>query len=196
MITIYLDHNVIDGFDKGKTAYLDPLFADKGVLPIISLASVDEIFRGGDEARSRRNIESLKTLGVRYIHSGPDESHMLISDLNYEDMREKWAKMQSEVGPLNDSHFQLINTLFRGNTQETIQDMDRAIENQVAWIKNNYDKFPSAQTQMGKVLRDPHKYKELSRQLLHLKSLLPFTPKEIAGLEKLDRCIIGGTALE
>ena len=72
MITVYLDHNVIDGFDKGETAYLDPLLANKGVLPIISVASVDEIFRGGDEARSRRNIESLKRLGVRYIHSGPD----------------------------------------------------------------------------------------------------------------------------
>jgi hypothetical protein len=38
MITIYLDHSVIDGFDKGKTAYLDPLLADKGVLPIISIS--------------------------------------------------------------------------------------------------------------------------------------------------------------
>ena len=179
MITIYLDHNVIDGFDKGETAYLDPLFADKGVLPIISLASVDEIFRGGDEASSRRNIESLKRLGVRYIHSGPDESHMSISELDYEDMHEKWAKMQSEVGPLNDSHFHFISTLFRGNTPETIQEMDQTVENQVAWIKNNYDKFQGAQTQMGKVLHDPQEYKEISRQLLHLKALLPFTPKEI-----------------
>ena len=46
MITVYLDHNLIDGFDKGETAYLDPFLANKGVLPIISLASVDEIFRG------------------------------------------------------------------------------------------------------------------------------------------------------
>ena len=104
---------------------------------------------------------------------------MSISELDYEDMHEKWTKMQSEVGPLNDSHFQFISTLFRGNTPETIQDMDQAVENQVAWIKNNYDKFPSAQTQMGKVLRDPQEYKELSRQLLHLKALLPFTPREI-----------------
>jgi hypothetical protein len=82
MITVYLDHNIIDGFDKGETAHLGPLLANKGVLPIISLASVDEIFRGGDEARSRKNIESLKRLGVRYIHSGPDESHMSISELD------------------------------------------------------------------------------------------------------------------
>jgi hypothetical protein len=105
MITVYLDHNVIDGFDKGETAYLDPLLADKGVLPIISLSSVDEIFRGGDEDRSRRNIESLKKLGVQYIHSGTDESYMSISELDYENMHQKWSKMQSEVGPLNDSHF-------------------------------------------------------------------------------------------
>jgi hypothetical protein len=179
MITIYLDHSVIDGFDKGETAYLDPLFADKGVLPIISMASVDEIFRGGDEARAKRNIESLKKLGVRYIHSGPDEMHMLISELDYENMQEKWDKMQSEVGPLNDSHFLFISTLFRGNTSQTIQDIDQAIENEVAWIKNNYDKFPSVRTQMDKVLRDPQEYKELSKQLLHLKALLPFSPMEI-----------------
>ena len=193
MITIYLDHSVIDGFDKGETAYLDPLLADKGVLPIISLASVDEIFRGGDGARSRRNVESLKKLGVRYIHSGPDESHMSISELDYASMHRKWSKMQLEVGPLNDSHFLFISTLFRGNTPETIQDMDQAVENQVAWIKNNYDKFPTAQTQMGKVLRDPQEYKELSRQLFHLKALLPFTPKEINNIpEKSVFCVCIG----
>jgi hypothetical protein len=179
MITIYLDHNVIDGFDQGEMAHLDALFADKGVLPIISLVSVDEIFRGDDEASSRRNIESLKRLGVRYIHSDPDESHMSISELDYDDMYEKWAKIQSEVGPLNDSHFRFISTLFRGNTPETLQEMDQAVENQVAWIKNNYDKFPNAQRQMSKVLGNPQEYKEFSRQLLHLKALLPFTPKEI-----------------
>lgn len=179
MITIYLDHNVIDGFDKGETAYLDPLLANEGVLPIVSLASVDEIFRGGEEARSRRNIESLKKLGVRYIHSGPDESHMSISELDYENMHEKWLKMQSDIGPLNDSHFLFISTLFRGNMPEVIQDMDQAVSDQIAWIKSNYDKFPSSHAQMDKVLSDPQEYKELCEQLLHLKKLLPFTPKEI-----------------
>jgi len=179
MITIYLDHNVIDGFDKGETAYLDPLLANKGVLPVISLASVDEIFRGGDEARSKRNIESLKRLGVRYIHSGPDESHMSISDLDYENMHQKWLKMQSDIGSLNDSHFLFISTLFRGNIPESIQDIDQAIRDQIVWIKSNYDKFPSSHSQMNKVLSDPQEYKELYRQLLHLKTLLPFTPKEI-----------------
>jgi len=66
-----------------------------------------------------------------------------------------------------------------GNTLETIQDLDQAIEDQMAWIKNNYDKFPDAQTQMDKGLCDPQGYKELSRQLLHLRALLSFTPKEI-----------------
>lgn len=179
MITVYLDHNVIDGFDKGETAYLDSLLAKRGVLPIISLASVDEIFRGGDEAWSRRNIESLKRLGVRYIHSALDESHMSISELDYENMHEKWLKMQSDIGPLNDSHFLFITTLFRGNMPEAIQDMDQAVTDQIAWIKSNYDKFPSSHTQMNKVLSDPQEYKELCRQLLHLKTLLPFTPKDI-----------------
>ena len=179
MITIYLDHNVIDRFDKGETAYLDPLLSNNGVLLIISLASVDEIFRGGDEERSHRNIESLKKLGVRYIYTAADESHMSISPLDYENMHQKWSKIQSEVGPLNDSHFRLISTLFRGCTPQTIQDMDQAVEDQIAWIKNNYGKFPGAQTQMGKVLCDPLEYKELFRQLLHLRALLPFTPKEI-----------------
>ena len=32
---------------------------------------------------------------------------------------------------------------------------------------------------MGKILHDPQEYMEISRQLLHLKALLPFTPKEI-----------------
>jgi len=179
MITIYLDHNIIDGFDKGETAYLGPLLANKGVLPIISLASVNEIFRGGDEVRSRSNIESLKRLGVRYIHSGPDESHMSIDELDYENMYQKWLNMQSDIGPLNDSHFSFISTLFRGNVPEVIQDMDQAISDQIAWIKSNYDKFPNSQPQMNKILSNPQEYRELCRQLIHLRTLLPFTPKEI-----------------
>jgi len=47
------------------------------------------------------------------------------------------------------------------------------------WIKSNYDKFPNANVQMNKVLSNPDEYKELCRQLIHLKTLLPFTPKEI-----------------
>jgi hypothetical protein len=90
--------------------------------------------------------------------------------------------MQSEIGLLKDSHFLFISTLFRGNTLEAIQDMDPAVSDQFAWIKNNYDKFPSSQTQMNKVLSDPQEYNELCRQLLHLRTLLPFTPKEINNL--------------
>jgi len=184
MITVYLDHNVIDRFDKGETAYLDPLLANKGVLPIISMASVDEIFRGDDEARSRRNIESLKRLGVRYIHSGPDESHMSISELDYENMHQKWLKMQSDIGPLNDSHFSFISTLFKGNVPEAIQDMNQAVSDHIAWIKSNYDKFPNLQPQMNEVLSNPQEYRELCGQLIHMKALLPFTPKEINNIQE------------
>ena len=92
MITIYLDHNIIDGFDKGETAYLGPVFANKEYLPIISLVSVDEIFRGGDQSMAIRNIKSLKKLGVRYLHPGPDESHMSISELDYNNMHQKWVE--------------------------------------------------------------------------------------------------------
>jgi hypothetical protein len=179
MITVYLDHNIIDGFDKGETTYLGPLLAVKDIMPIISLASVDEIFRGGDEARSRRNIESLKALGVRYIHSGADESHMSISELDYDNMHQKWVEMQSNVGPLNGSHFLFISALFRGNIPEAVQDMDQAVSEQIAWMKSHYDEFPNARTQMDRVLSNQEEYRELCRQLINLKTLLPFTPKEI-----------------
>ena len=179
MTTVYLDHNIIDGFDKGETTHLGPLLVNKGCLPIISIASVDEIFRGGDESRSIRNIESLKRLGVRYIHSGPDESHMSISELDYENMHQKWVEIQSNVGPLNNSHFLFISALFRGKVPEAIQDMDQAVSAQISWIKSNYDRFPNSQAQMNKVLKNPEEYKELCRQLIFLKTLLPFAPKEI-----------------
>jgi hypothetical protein len=179
MITIYLDHNIIDGFDKGETANLDPLFAYKEIVSIISIASIDEIFRGGDEDRSRRNIEALKRLGVRYVHSGPDESQMSISDLDYENMYQKWVNMQSDLGLLNDSHFLFTSALFRGNAQEAHRDLDQAVDNQIKWMKNNYDKFTALHPYMDRVLKNPQEYKELCRQLIHLKALLPFTPKEI-----------------
>jgi hypothetical protein len=62
MTTIYLDHNIIDGFDRGEAVYLEPVLANKECLLIISLVSVDEIFRGGDQSRSIRNIKALKEL--------------------------------------------------------------------------------------------------------------------------------------
>lgn len=179
MITVYLDHNVIDGFDKGKTTYLEPLLANKGVLLIISLASVDEIFRGGDEARSRSNIESLKKLGVRYIHSGPDESHLSISELDYENMHQEWLKMQSSIGPFNDAHFSFIRTIYRGNAPEALQNMGQVVNDRFAWIKSNFDKFPNFQSQWNKDLSNPREYSELCVQLIQLKTLLPFTAREI-----------------
>jgi len=57
--------------------------------------------------------------------------------------------------------------------------MDQAVSDQIAWIKSNYDEFPNAHSQMNRVLSDPAEYKMLCRQLIHLKTLLPFTPKEI-----------------
>lgn len=179
MTTVYLDHNIVDGFDKGETAYRGPLLANKECLPIISVASVDEIFRGGDESRSIRNIESLKRLGVRYIHSGPDGSHMSISELDYENMRRKWVEMQSSIGLLNKAHFSFISTLFRGNEPEAIQHMDQAVTDQISWITSNYDRFTYSQAQMNEILAKPEEYKEQCRQLIQLKELLPFTPKEI-----------------
>lgn len=192
MTTIYLDHNIIDGFDKGETAYLGPVFANKEYLPIISVVSVDEIFRGGDQSRSIRNIESLKKLGVRYIHSGIDESHMSISELNYDNMHQKWLQMQSDIGPFNNSHFLFISTLFRESEPETVQDMEQAIIAQIDWIKNNYDRFPILQAQINEVLKHPEEYKQLCMQLIGLKKLIPFTPKEINNIPENSvfwRCV-------
>jgi hypothetical protein len=179
MTTIYLDHNIIDGFDKGETAYLEPVFANKECQPIISVVSVDEIFRGGDQTRSIKNIESLKKLGVRYIHSGLDEFHMSIDELDYENMRQKWLQMQSDMGPFNNSHFLFISTLFREREPETIQDMEQAVITQIDWIKNNYDRFSIPQAQIKEVLEHPEEYKQLCKQLIGLKKLIPFTAKKI-----------------
>ncbi len=175
MTTIYLDHNVIDKFDKGETAYLEPVFANKEYLPIISFVSIDEIFRGGDQARSKRNIESLKKLGVKYIHSGPDESHMSVGELDYENIHQKWLEMQSAIGPLNSSFFLFSSKLFCENETEALQNMERAMVDEITWIKSHFDRFPKVQDQMREVLDNPKECK----QLIALRRLLPFTSKEI-----------------
>lgn len=175
MITIYLDHNVVDKFDRGEPAYLEPVLANKECLPIISIVSIDEIFRGGDQSRSKRNIESLKKLGVKYIHSGPDESHMSISELDYENMYQTWLEKQSDIGQLNNSFLLFISTLFSESETEAFQNMERAISDKISWIKSNFDKFPKLQGQMIEFLKNP----EECKQLIALKKLLPFTSKEI-----------------
>jgi hypothetical protein len=183
MTIIYLEHNIIDEFDKGKTAYLEPLFANKACLLVISIASVDEIFRSGDDSRSRRNIESLKRLGVRYIHSGKDESEMSIDVLDYENIHQmwyqKWLEMQSNIGSLNDSHFQFIRALYCENAPEAFKIMVSAINDQISWMRRNYKNMPKQQAAMDKVLDNPEEYKERCMQLICLKSLLPFKSKDI-----------------
>lgn len=175
MTRIYLDHNVIDKFDRGETSYLEPVLANKEYLPIISVVSIDEIFRGVDQSRSKTNIESLKKLGVKYIHSGPDESHVLISELDYENMHQKWLEMQSDIGPLNNSFLLFISTLFSESETEASQNMERAISDEISWVKSNFDKFPKLQEQMIEFLKNP----EECKQLIALKKLLPFISKEI-----------------
>lgn len=179
MTTIYLDHNIIDKFDRGKITYLEPVLANKEYLLIISLVSIDEIFRGRDQARSKKNIESLKKLRVKYIHSGPDESHMLIGELDYENMHQKWLKMQSDIGPLNNSFFLFISSLFNENKTEAFQNMECAVTDEISWVKNNFDKFPNLQEQMQEILKNPEEYMKLCKQLIALKKRLPFTPIEI-----------------
>jgi len=184
MTTIYLDHNIIDKFDKGETAYLEPVFANEEYLPIISVVSIDEIFRGGDQTRSKRNIESLQKLGVKYIHSGPDESHMLIDELDYENMHQKWLEMQSAIGPLNKSFFLFINSLFNKNETEAFQNMERAVTDKISWVKSNFDKFSNLQEQMREILKNPEEYMQVCKQLIALKRQLPFTPIEINNISE------------
>jgi hypothetical protein len=145
MITLYLDHNIIDGFDKGETAYLERLLVNRGYQPIVSAASIDEIVRGGDLSRSTRNLESLKRLGVKYIHSDPDGSDLIVSELDYENMHRNWLKMQSETGPLHNSHFLFIHGLFSQNATEAVQDIEQAVSGKINWINGNYDHFPNFQ---------------------------------------------------
>lgn len=184
MTTIYLDHNVIDKFDRGETAYLDPILANKEYLLIISLVSIDEIFRGGDQVRSKKNIESLKKLRVKYIHQGHNESHMLIDELDYENMHQKWLAMQSDIGPLNNSFFLFISTLFSENETDAFQNMERAITDEISWVENNFDKFPNLQEQMREILKNPEEYMQLCKHLIALKKRLPFTSREINNIPK------------
>jgi len=179
MTTIYLDHNVIDKLDRGETTYLEPVLANKKYLPIISVVSIDEIFRGGDQVRSKKNIESLKKLRVKYIHQGPNESHMLIDELDYENMHQKWLAMQSDIGHLNNSFFLFISTLFSENETEAFQNMERAITDKISWVENNFDKFSNLQEQMREILKNPEECMQSCKQLIALKRQLPFTSREI-----------------
>ena len=176
--TIYLDHNIIDEIGKGKATYLS-VFSNKEFLPVISIVSIDEIFRGGDWNRSMQNIESLRNMGVKYIHSGPDESHMSISELDYENMYQKWLRMQSEICSLNNSYFLFLSSLFRGVEPKTVKDMDMSVSDRLAWIKNNYCKHPGLQAEMDDILNNPTEYKQRCNELIGLKKLIPFIPKEI-----------------
>lgn len=180
MITIYLDHNVIDKFDNGKTAYLEPIFANKEYQAIISIASIDEIFRGGNQDRSKRNIESLKKLGVKYIHSGNDELHMSIDELDYVNIHAKWLEMQSVIAPLNSSLFLFFSALYGRNAEEAYQNMECAETDKVNWIKKYSGKFPKLQNQVQRILCNS----EERKQLVALKGMLPFTTKEINNISE------------
>lgn len=190
MVKIYLDHNIIDKFDRGLASPLIHIFVNNEYLPIISLVSIDEIFRGGDPERSKNNIESLKKLGVKYIHSGDDESHMIISELDYEKMYKKWLEMRCELETINNSFLSILFTLFSDmNETEALEYSERAIEDQINWIKSNFDNFPRLQEQMVGLLKSNEKLsiKETCEQLIKLNSLrkyLPFTSKEINNIEE------------
>jgi len=42
-------------------------------------------------------------------------------------MHQKWLQMQSDIGPLNNSHFLFVSTLFRESEPETVEDMKQAM---------------------------------------------------------------------
>lgn len=54
-----------------------------------------------------------------------------------------------------------------------------AVSAEIDWIKSNYDNFPNFQTYMNDILRNPDEYRLQCMSLIHLKQLLPFTPKKL-----------------
>jgi hypothetical protein len=179
MITIYLDHNIIDTFDRGDAAYIDPILKNKACQPIISIVSIDEIFRGGDRSRSTSNINSLKEMGVKYIHHGPDEGQMSIDELDYENMYQTWLGMQSEVKEFKDSVFSMLSGALSARDEEkVIQAVRRARPVKSRWINDNVAKFPDLREQMQAFTENPEQDERIS-ELVSLKELLPFRAKEI-----------------
>ena len=79
----------------------------------------------------------------------------------------------------NNAHFLFISTLYREREPETVQDMEQAINTQIDWIKNKDNRSPILQAHIDEVLKHPEEYKQICKQLIGLKKLIPFTPKEI-----------------
>lgn len=94
-------------------------------------------------------------------------------------MHKKWLEMQSDISPLNNSFFLFINALFGENETEASQNMERAITDEISWVRSNLDKFPNLQKQMQEILKNPEEYMQLCKHLITLKKQLPFTPIEI-----------------
>jgi len=105
---------------------------------------------------------------------------MAISELDYENMQQKWLETQSHIGDLNKAYFLFINSLFTEDETEASQNMERALTGETSWIKSNFSKFPKFQNQMREILDD----REAGKQLIVLKRLLPFTPKKINNISE------------
>src|ERR1700691_4890559 len=152
MKTIYLDHNGVDGFDKGENSYLGPLLANSGCVPIVSTISLDEIFRGKDVVRATQNVESLKKLGVRHMYFGSDDSTVSIGELDFDNIYQNWLKMDSATGPLLDAHALFMSSLFSERGPYAIESMERATNEKIAWIEANYEDFPHVQSHLDKIV--------------------------------------------
>ncbi len=176
MLTIYLDHNIIDKYDKGETSYIDPILSNKEYQPIISLVSIDEIFRGGDKIRTEANIASLQSLGVRYIHEGFDELHMQIDDLNYEDMQAKWEKMRTEIAHFEDAHISMMHAILgKMNEEEANVIIKKSVNVSENWIEENSSRYLGLEEASLKMMNN---LKE-GEQLINLKHYVPLFETKI-----------------
>ena len=106
---IYLDHNIVDRIDTVlKDAF--PTFLDNtGCIPVVSAVSLGEIERGNQPERVKSNINSLLSVGSKFILD--TESKVVVAALNKEDIYEllssKNQLIAATVAAVNETQFYL-----------------------------------------------------------------------------------------
>lgn len=96
----YLDHNIIDRIDSGLLHEVTKFLSDNAFIPVVSTTSLTEIERCGRPERVIANIQSLMTMGARFMLDSDSESEMILAQLSTEKIYEILSRKNQTIADI------------------------------------------------------------------------------------------------
>jgi len=183
---LYLDQNIIDRIDRGLDNELGIFLKKNNFIPAVSTASLHEIERGEQPERIIANIQSLVSIGARFIIE--TNSGLIISQLSADEVYELISSKDQRIAniaiSLNKLHYYQISCTWNNELEEKIREETKEIESLIDILDERHEQTKKDLLDLVNLLNNltkegaPEEY----NFIIDLRSKLAVNPREMNNL--------------